>query len=117
MANYYRPKLQRHIIRVLWMVPIYAVDAFVIVCAVNPLMEVSDETRRPLTGSYWGGGGGGGGMQGVHSRPVGLHSVLRALLFVSCAAAPPRPARPRSACRSFCLRSVRCGSRTRSTPS
>eukprot|EP01052_Picozoa_sp_SAG31_P011991 SAG31_NODE_691_length_12779_cov_19.035095_6_plen_279_part_00 len=33
MANYYRPKLQRHIIRVLWMVPIYAVDAFAVVCA------------------------------------------------------------------------------------
>jgi hypothetical protein len=31
LANYYRPKLQRHIIRVLWMVPIYAVDALVIV--------------------------------------------------------------------------------------
>eukprot|EP01050_Picozoa_sp_SAG11_P001152 SAG11_NODE_48_length_20030_cov_232.459084_5_plen_261_part_00 len=52
LANYYRPKLQKHIVRVLAMVPIYAIDSFFVVCAINPAAEVFLSTLRSFWESY-----------------------------------------------------------------
>lgn len=52
MSNYYRPKLQRHIGRVLLMVPVYALDSMLTVFYPNGMVEVVCGIVRSLWEAY-----------------------------------------------------------------